>query len=175
MHVVIVGCGRVGSTLAKNLIADDHTVSIIDKRAGAFERLGPDFSGRTVLGIGFDRDRLIDAGIERANAVAAVTSGDNSNLLVARVDRETFGDALRAVGAEPRLLPRARHGKAAILRAEPHSVTVQEPGETGRYALAPDGQGLQAGQVLPLPVELVIAAGDQAAAPLILRVEGVRQ
>ncbi len=91
MHVVIVGCGRVGSTLAKNLIADDHTVSIIDKRAGAFERLGPDFSGRTVLGIGFDRDRLIDAGIERADAVAAVTSGDNSNILVARVARETFG------------------------------------------------------------------------------------
>jgi trk system potassium uptake protein TrkA len=91
VHVVIVGCGRVGSTLAKNLTADGNTVSIIDRRASAFERLGPSYTGQTVLGIGFDRDRLTEAGIERADAVAAVTSGDNSNILIARVARETFG------------------------------------------------------------------------------------
>jgi len=91
VHVVIVGCGRVGSTLAKNLMGDGHSVAIIDRKPVAFERLGANFAGRALVGIGFDRDRLIDAGIERAEAVAAVTNGDNSNILVARVARETFG------------------------------------------------------------------------------------
>ena len=91
MHVVIVGCGRVGSSLARNLIDEGHTVSVIDRRAGAFERLGARFTGETFAGIGFDRDLLVKAGIERAEAVAAVTNGDNSNILVARVARETFG------------------------------------------------------------------------------------
>lgn len=91
MHVVIVGCGRVGSSLARDLQATGHTVAVIDRRRGAFERLGPHFGGTTITGIGFDRDRLIDAGVERAEAVAAVTNGDNSNILVARVARETFG------------------------------------------------------------------------------------
>ena len=91
MHVVVVGCGRVGSSLALNLLAGEHTVAIIDRRAEAFRRLPADFAGTTVQGIGFDRDRLIEAGIERAGAVAAVTNGDNSNVLVARVARETFG------------------------------------------------------------------------------------
>jgi trk system potassium uptake protein TrkA len=91
VHVVVVGCGRVGSSLALNLLAEGHTVAIIDRRAEAFRRLSDDFAGTTVQGIGFDRDRLIEAGIERAGAVAAVTNGDNSNVLVARVARETFG------------------------------------------------------------------------------------
>jgi trk system potassium uptake protein TrkA len=91
VHVVIVGCGRVGSSLARNLIDEGHTVSVIDRRAGAFERLGAGFTGETFAGIGFDRDLLVKAGIERAEAVAAVTNGDNSNILVARVARETFG------------------------------------------------------------------------------------
>jgi trk system potassium uptake protein TrkA len=91
VHVVIVGCGRVGSSLARNLLDEEHTVSIIDRRAGAFERLGSGFTGATFAGIGFDRDLLVKAGIERAEAVAAVTNGDNSNILVARVARETFG------------------------------------------------------------------------------------
>ena len=91
MHVVIVGCGRVGSTLARQLTGDGHTVSVVDRRSGAFERLGADFSGQTFTGIGFDRDLLIRAGIERAGALAAVTNGDNSNILVARVARENFG------------------------------------------------------------------------------------
>jgi trk system potassium uptake protein TrkA len=91
VHVVIVGCGRVGSSLARVLTADGHTVAIIDRRSEAFNRLGKDFTGQTVQGIGFDRDRLIEAGVENAGALAAVTSGDNSNILVARVGRENFG------------------------------------------------------------------------------------
>ena len=90
MHVVIVGCGRVGSSLANDLLSEGHTVAIIDRRAEAFSRLGADFAGQSIVGIGFDREILISAGIERADAVAAVTSGDNSNILVARVARETF-------------------------------------------------------------------------------------
>jgi trk system potassium uptake protein TrkA len=91
VHVVVVGCGRVGSSLALNLLSGGHTVAIIDRRTEAFRRLPEDFAGTTVQGIGFDRDRLIEAGIEKAGAVAAVTNGDNSNVLVARVARETFG------------------------------------------------------------------------------------
>ena len=91
MHVVIVGCGRVGSALARDLIEGGHSVAIIDRKAEAFTRLGADFAGQTIIGIGFDREVLIAAGIERAEAVAAVTSGDNSNILVARVARENFG------------------------------------------------------------------------------------
>ena len=91
VHVVIVGCGRVGSSLGRVLTGDGHTVAIIDRRAEAFTRLGTDFTGTTIQGIGFDRDRLVEAGIKEAGALAAVTSGDNSNILVARVARENFG------------------------------------------------------------------------------------
>ncbi len=91
MHVVVVGCGRVGSSLSVQLAEAGHSVAIIDRRSEAFERLGEGFSGRKVVGIGFDRDRLKEAGIEQADALAAVTSGDNSNVLIARVARETFG------------------------------------------------------------------------------------
>ena len=91
MHVVIVGCGRVGSTLALELIASGHTVAVIDRKSDAFKRLGENFSGLTIAGIGFDRDVLLEAGIDRAQAVAAVTNGDNSNILIARVAREKFG------------------------------------------------------------------------------------
>jgi trk system potassium uptake protein TrkA len=88
---VIMGCGRVGSTLAHTLEALGHTVAVIDQDADAFRRLGPDFAGLTVTGIGFDRDVLVQAGIERADAFAAVSSGDNSNIISARLARETFG------------------------------------------------------------------------------------
>ena len=90
MHIVVVGCGRVGSELAGLLEKSGHTVAIVDKRAGAFRRLPTGFGGRTVIGFGFDRDTLIEAGIEQAGALAAVTSGDNSNIMSARVARETF-------------------------------------------------------------------------------------
>ncbi|MGH8824284.1 MAG: potassium channel family protein [Jiangellaceae bacterium] len=91
MHVVIMGCGRVGSTLAHILETRDYTVAIIDQNPEAFRRLASGFEGRTVSGIGFDRDVLREAGIENAAAFAAVSSGDNSNILAARVARETFG------------------------------------------------------------------------------------
>jgi trk system potassium uptake protein len=91
VHVVIMGCGRVGSTLAANLEARDHTVAVIDQNADAFRRLGPEFGGVTVTGVGFDGDVLREAGIERADAFAAVSSGDNSNIISARLARETFG------------------------------------------------------------------------------------
>ena len=91
MHVVVVGCGRVGSELALSLERSGHSVAVIDKNADAFrKRLPEDFSGQKVVGFGFDRDHLIEAGIERAGAVAAVTSGDNSNILSARIARENF-------------------------------------------------------------------------------------
>ena len=91
MHVVIMGCGRVGSALARRLEERGHGVAIIDRSEESFRKLGPDFRGQTVRGIGFDRDTLIEAGIERADAFAAVSSGDNSNIISARVARETFG------------------------------------------------------------------------------------
>ncbi len=91
MHIVILGCGRVGSLLAHRLDDDGHSVAVVDQDAGAFRKLGPDFSGQTVTGVGFDRETLELAGIERAQAFAAVSSGDNSNILAARVARETYG------------------------------------------------------------------------------------
>ena len=86
-----MGCGRVGSSLATELEAAGHSVAIIDQSREAFRRLGPNFKGRTVTGVGFDRDTLLEAGIETADAFAAVSNGDNSNILAARVARETYG------------------------------------------------------------------------------------
>ncbi|HEY7173505.1 MAG TPA: TrkA family potassium uptake protein [Micromonosporaceae bacterium] len=91
MHVVIMGCGRVGSTLAHSLEARGHSVAVIDSDPDAFRRLGTEFTGLTVTGMGFDRDVLISAGIERADAFAAVSSGDNTNIISARLARENFG------------------------------------------------------------------------------------
>jgi trk system potassium uptake protein TrkA len=91
VHFVIMGCGRVGSTLARTLGRSGHDVAVIDSDASAFRRLGTSFDGQTVTGIGFDRRTLAAAGIKDAYAFAAVSSGDNSNILAARVARETFG------------------------------------------------------------------------------------
>lgn len=91
MHVVILGCGRVGVLLARSLEVSGHTVAVIDQNTSSFERLGPHFKGQTIAGVGFDRDTLSEAGCERADAFAAVSSGDNSNIIAARVARETFG------------------------------------------------------------------------------------
>ncbi len=90
MHIVIMGCGRVGSTLAHILEDRDNTVAVIDMDPEAFRRLGSAFKGDRITGIGFDRAVLTQAGIERADAFAAVSSGDNSNIISARVARETF-------------------------------------------------------------------------------------
>lgn len=91
MHVVIMGCGRVGSSLARALEVRGHTVAVIDSNPDAFRRLGPSFSGDKVTGYGFDQQVLEKAGIRQAAAFAAVSSGDNSNIISARVAREMFG------------------------------------------------------------------------------------
>lgn len=91
VHVVVMGCGRVGSAIARRLEQVGHSVAVIDQDVEAFRRLGPEFGGRQVTGLGFDRQTLLDAGIDTAGAFAAVSSGDNSNIIAARVARETFG------------------------------------------------------------------------------------
>ncbi|MFN2478954.1 MAG: TrkA family potassium uptake protein [Pseudonocardiaceae bacterium] len=91
MHVVIMGCGRVGAALALALERLGHDLSVIDQNRQAFRRLGADFHGQQIRGIGFDRQVLTEAGTERAGAFAAVSNGDNSNIIAARVARETFG------------------------------------------------------------------------------------
>ncbi|WP_207890757.1 TrkA family potassium uptake protein [Rhodococcus sp. Eu-32] len=91
MYVVVMGCGRVGASLAGALQRIGHDVAIIDRDENAFLRLDPTFDGVRVVGMGFDRDVLVKAGIEKAEAFAAVSSGDNSNIIAARVARETFG------------------------------------------------------------------------------------
>ena len=88
---MILGCGRVGSLLAHELDRLGHSVAVVDQDAGAFRKLPADFGGTTVKGVGFDRETLENAGIARAHAFAAVSSGDNSNILAARVARETYG------------------------------------------------------------------------------------
>ena len=86
-----MGCGRVGASLADALCRIGHEVAVIDRDPTAFNRLSPEFSGEKVLGMGFDREVLLKSGIERADAFAAVSSGDNSNIISARVAREMFG------------------------------------------------------------------------------------
>jgi trk system potassium uptake protein len=91
VHIVVMGCGRVGSSLALALERLGHGVAVVDRDPQAFRRLGSDFHGQEVVGTGFDREVLTAAGIHRAEAFAAVSSGDNSNIIAARVARETFG------------------------------------------------------------------------------------
>jgi trk system potassium uptake protein len=91
VHIVIMGCGRVGSSIAHTLEDQDHSVAVIDQDPEAFRKLRSGFKGIKVTGVGFDRDVLTEAGIERADAFAAVSSGDNSNVIAARVARESFG------------------------------------------------------------------------------------
>ncbi|HEX9246036.1 MAG TPA: TrkA family potassium uptake protein [bacterium] len=90
MHTVILGCGRVGATLALMLEDAGHSVSVIDRDREAFRRLGQRFKGKTILGIGIDEDVLKKAGIERARAFAATTSGDNSNIMSAQIAKVKY-------------------------------------------------------------------------------------
>jgi trk system potassium uptake protein TrkA len=90
VHIVIMGCGRVGSALTVELAEAGHSVAIIDKRFDAFDRLPPGFEAKMVVGLGFDRDVLVEAGIKEAGAFVAVSNGDNSNIVSARVAREHF-------------------------------------------------------------------------------------
>jgi trk system potassium uptake protein TrkA len=90
LHVIIAGCGRVGSQLASTLVRLDHSISIVDKNAEAFDRLRPDLNVNRVVGFVFDREVLEEAGIKEAEAFASVTSGDNSNIVSARVARDHY-------------------------------------------------------------------------------------
>lgn len=90
MKIIVIGCGQMGSGLAQLLSLRGHAVTVIDKDAAAFGRLGPAFSGQTIVGIGFDREVLLKAGIERADGLASVTDSDEANFVVARVAREQF-------------------------------------------------------------------------------------
>lgn len=90
MHVIIAGCGRVGASLARSLDADGNEVVVIDKNPKAFRRIGDGFGGRTLRGIVFDRALLEEAGIQRADALVAVTSGDNSNVVCARIAKDHY-------------------------------------------------------------------------------------
>jgi trk system potassium uptake protein TrkA len=90
VHFVVVGCGRVGSGMAVRLTDQGHSVAILDKNPGAFRRLPPTWPGTKIVGSGFDREDLDAAGAAGAAALAAVTSGDNTNILTARIARETY-------------------------------------------------------------------------------------
>jgi trk system potassium uptake protein TrkA len=138
VHVVVVGCGRVGSGLARAVEAAGHTAAVIDRQERAFRRLGADFTGQKIVGVGFDRDRLTEAGIERANALAAVTNGDNSNILVARIARETYGiDKVVARIYDPRRAAiYERLGIATI-------ATVQWASERVLRRILPDSQAVE--------------------------------
>ena len=90
MKIIIIGCGRMGAGLAQTLNLGGHSVTVIDKDPAAFERLGPAFKGQTVVGVGFDRDVLLRAGIERADGLAAVTASDEANAVAARLASQVF-------------------------------------------------------------------------------------
>ena len=90
MHFVLMGCGRVGAELTVQLAKAGHSVAIIDKRRTAFDRLPPGFDAQTIVGIGFDREVLEEAGIKEADAFIAVSNGDNSNIVSARIAREEY-------------------------------------------------------------------------------------
>ncbi len=164
MHVIVVGCGRVGTGLATDLDAAGHSVVVIDRNPDAFRRLPDSFGGSTAVGVGFDRDLLVSAGIERADAVAAVTSGDNSNIVVARVAHESF-EVERVVAriydpARARIYQRLGVATVATSRWTVDQVMRRiDPDEHATEWTDPSGEVVLTGQ--PLPRELAgVAVGD---------------
>jgi trk system potassium uptake protein TrkA len=114
MHVIVVGCGRIGSSLAKSLSLEGHDVVVVAEDPDSFERLGSTFNGVTVRGIGFDEEVLREAGVEHADALAAVTSNDSDNLMVAEVAQRLFG-VKRVIG---RAFDPARESIYALLNID---------------------------------------------------------
>jgi trk system potassium uptake protein TrkA len=90
MRVLVIGCGRVGAELANVLAQQDHSVAVVDVNPEAFERLDTSFTGDKIAGVGFDREVLLQAGIERADALAALTADDNANIITARLARNVY-------------------------------------------------------------------------------------
>jgi trk system potassium uptake protein TrkA len=90
MKIIIMGCGRVGSQVSQLLVGHGHEVTVIDHDANALARLGADFKGRVVRGLGFDRNVLLEAGVETAEGFVAASSSDNANIVAARIARNIF-------------------------------------------------------------------------------------
>ena len=143
MKILIIGCGRVGAGLAKTLIDRNHSVTIVDKDPLAFEKLGSKFKGQTIAGIGFDRDVLLKAGIERADGVAAVTASDEANVVASRIARDIFH--------VPRVVARLYD----IRQAEIYK-------RLGIQTIAPTGWGINriADLLLYSPLETVFSLGS---------------
>ena len=136
-HVIVVGCGRVGSGVARRLLEHGQTVTIVDRNPESLRRVAG-LDVETVVGIGFDRDVLATAGAHRASALAAVTSGDNSNIVVARVGREVF--------AVPRVMARIYDPRRAAIYERlgiPTIATVQWTIEMALRRLVPDDEGVR--------------------------------
>ncbi len=109
MKIIVIGCGRMGAALARTLILREHSVTVIDRDPDAFARLGPAFKGRMVTGVGFDRDVLVEAGIQKCDGLAAVTASDEANAVAGRVASQMF--------RVPRVVARLYDpGKAEIYR-----------------------------------------------------------
>ena len=143
MRILIIGCGRVGAGLAKTLMGRSHSITIIDKDPLAFDKLGAKFKGQTVLGVGFDREVLLKAGIERADGVAAVTSSDEANVVASRIARDFFH--------VPRVVARLYDVRQAEIYRR-----------LGIHTIAPTGWGINriADLLLYSPLETVFGLGS---------------
>lgn len=116
MRIIVIGCGRVGAGLAKQLALDGHEVTVVDRDPAAFDRLPGGFPGSTIEGVGFDRGVLLSAGIEQADALAAVTGSDEANAVVARLAANRF--------RVPRVVARMYDPRQADLYQRLGSVTI---------------------------------------------------
>ncbi len=156
-HVVIVGCGRVGSGLARRLTSEGHTVAVIDKRKEAFRRIPIDVDVQRLVGIGFDRELLHEAGITRASALAAVTNGDNSNIVIARVASERF--------EVPRVVARIYDPRRAAIYERlgiPTVATVDQTIEQALLRILPAASGV--GWIDPSARHVLVDGGDRGGA-----------
>jgi trk system potassium uptake protein TrkA len=143
MKILIIGCGRVGAGLANTLASRGHSVTVVDKEPFAFEKLGERFKGQTILGIGFDREVLLRAGIERADGLAAVTASDEANVVAARIARDIFH--------VPRVVARLYDMRQAEIYKR-----------LGLQTIAPTGWGINriADLLLYSPLETVLSIGS---------------
>ena len=170
MRVIVAGCGRVGAAVASALDDGGHDVVVVDKEPKAFRRLPEGFRGRTVHGIVFDRVALERADVESADALVAVTSGDNSNVVAARTARERYGvpTVVARIYDPDRAVIYERHGIATIAAARWTSERILAellPSDELEGAVgAGDGDVLLMGFAVPegtegIPVERFAVAG----------------
>ena len=141
MHVVIAGCGRVGSGLARDLVTQGFDVSIIDESPDAFHLLGDDFPGEFVVGRALDWDVLREAGIEDAIAFVACTDGDNTNIVIAQVAQKKYGIQLRG---RARLRPAARRAvrrRPASARCAPRATCASRSSTPSAPVNSPIAEG----------------------------------